>query len=266
MTDEDFFGPPVEPTFSVVLPTLYRRETLLEAIDGVLSQERLPLEIIVLDLGANEQTKQEVQGFAHASSEVEIRYLPFRGDPTPSPRNYAFAEARGNYIAYLDDDDIWESHYLETVYRTIKETGAHFVVAGFQEFNANGLQGDVQLPPKEYSFDQVALRNPGYVMSNMVFHKRRTFYVGGLDPFLLGSADKGLVVDMIEVGSIYVLVPEALVRRRVGHASQWSKNTRKVFPSAIRFYRKYGTRMGVLYKLAYARKICMLLAGMMLGR
>lgn len=93
------------PRVSVVIPT-YNRPLLLErAIRSVLGQSFMDLELIVVQNGRVEASKELVQGYIGRGFPVRYIY-----DPVPDPvnaRNTGIREAKGDYIAFLDDDDEW---------------------------------------------------------------------------------------------------------------------------------------------------------------
>lgn len=90
------------PKVSVVIPTYNRADYLQEAIDSVLAQAYTDYEIIVLDDGSTDNTKEAL---AHYKDKIKYFYQENRG-PTAA-KNSGMQKARGEYIAFLDDDDLW---------------------------------------------------------------------------------------------------------------------------------------------------------------
>ena len=96
---------------SVIIPTYNRRETVVRAIDSVTAQTESDVEVIVVDDGSTDSTGDIIRGM----SDERIRYV-FRPNGGPAAaRNLGLAKAGGQYIAFLDSDDFWPSHYLETM-------------------------------------------------------------------------------------------------------------------------------------------------------
>lgn len=272
MTVEPPYYDDLEPIFSVLVPTMYRRRTILESLQSVFAQTFKPIEIVVLDIGDNLETRQEICDFAGSNTQIDIRYLPFPGPlaPTCISRNFAIAEAQGTFIAYLDDDDIWEPNYLARAAEEIEKNKSHFVITGFQNFNNEGNIGEPEFPPEDFEFECIALSNPGFVMSNMIFHRRLMLASGGLDPYVLSSSDKAMVATMVEAGARYQLIAEVLVRKRVGQSMQFSVgrsgNSKRILPGAWRFFRKYASRMSFPTKLRYGKKLGKMCLGVLLGK
>jgi glycosyltransferase involved in cell wall biosynthesis len=94
---------------SVIVPTYNRAALLRRTLDSVLAQTVAPLEVLVADDGSTDDTAAVVRGFG---SRVTHLALPHRGQPA-SVRNAGLARARGDWIAFVDDDDLWQADKLE---------------------------------------------------------------------------------------------------------------------------------------------------------
>ena len=95
------------PRVSVVIPTHNRCDLVREAIASVTAQSYADLELIVVDDGSDDGTAEVVQQYAG----VRYVYQPNRGVSTA--RNAGVALARGELIAFLDSDDLWQPRKLE---------------------------------------------------------------------------------------------------------------------------------------------------------
>jgi glycosyltransferase involved in cell wall biosynthesis len=84
--------------FSVIIPTHNRPHFLAEAVSSVLSQSETDLELIIVNDG-DALTKQY--------DDARIKILDNQHRGAVAARNFAIANAIGNYIAFLDDDDVW---------------------------------------------------------------------------------------------------------------------------------------------------------------
>jgi glycosyltransferase involved in cell wall biosynthesis len=90
------------PQVSVIIPTYNRAHLVGEAIDSVLSQTYEDLELIVVDDGSQDETRQFVSSY---SSRVTYLYQKHRG--VSAARNRGIEQARGEYLSFLDSDDLW---------------------------------------------------------------------------------------------------------------------------------------------------------------
>lgn len=103
----------IEPVFTVIISTYNRRDLLPRAVNSVLNQTFTNFELIIIDNGSTDDTPFVAKQF----KDSRIRFLT---NPAPTmscdvPRNMGIAMARGHYITFLDDDDIWYPTRLEKV-------------------------------------------------------------------------------------------------------------------------------------------------------
>lgn len=95
------------PRVSVLIPTWNRERYLGQAIESVLAQTYRDFEVIVVDDGSTDGTAALVRRY----ETVRYVYQPHSG--IPAARNRALEEARGELIAWLDSDDMYEPEKLE---------------------------------------------------------------------------------------------------------------------------------------------------------
>jgi glycosyltransferase involved in cell wall biosynthesis len=93
---------------SVIIPTWNRAERLVNALQSVFSQSRPPAEVIVVDDGSTDNTREIVR-----RQFPDARYLFQQNKGVSSARNTGIAAANGNWIALLDSDDHWEPDKLK---------------------------------------------------------------------------------------------------------------------------------------------------------
>jgi len=101
----------MEPRVSVVLPTFNRLRFLREAVDSVFAQTYQDWELIVADDGSGAETLAYLAGL-EASPRVKLTRLMHTGNPG-AVRNAALRQARGQFIAFLDSDDLWMPDKLQ---------------------------------------------------------------------------------------------------------------------------------------------------------
>ena len=107
----------MDPQISVVIPTYNRAKLLSRALESALQQLHPADEIIVVDDGSDDNTREVVEAFGSA-----VRYFYQSNAGASSARNRGVDEARSPWIAFLDSDDQWSPDYLERMVRAIEGT------------------------------------------------------------------------------------------------------------------------------------------------
>jgi glycosyltransferase involved in cell wall biosynthesis len=121
---------------SVIIPTYNGKKYIGEAINSVLCQTCTDYEIIVVDDGSTDNTKEIID---NNFPQVRYYYLPHRG--VSRARNYGIQKARGEFIAFLDADDLWLPDKLEKqigVFNADQELMLVFTEHRF--FDTNGIR------------------------------------------------------------------------------------------------------------------------------
>lgn len=138
------------PIVSVVIPTRNRAELLTRAIKSVLAQSFSDWELVVIDDASTDHTQNVLIGYATADSRIKIRRCSVPNGAAAA-RNIGIEAARGDYVAFLDDDDEWLPDKLERQlewFRSVShEVGV--VYGSFFEVLASGterLRGTTALP------------------------------------------------------------------------------------------------------------------------
>lgn len=102
---------------SVVIPTYNRAEKVLKAIKSVQDQTYKDWEIILVDDGSADNTKEQVI----ALRDKRVRYFYQRNQGPAATRNLGLKKAEGKLIAYLDSDNTWYSEFLEVMTQALVE-------------------------------------------------------------------------------------------------------------------------------------------------
>lgn len=114
---------------SVIIPTYNRATFLLGALESVLMQSYRPIEIIVIDDGSYDGTKTIVERFAHMlnKDDLQLCYYHRQHAGVGAARNTALQHCRGEYIQYLDSDDILHPHKIRRQLAVLKDNNVDFV-------------------------------------------------------------------------------------------------------------------------------------------
>lgn len=102
---------------SVVVPTYNRADLISETIESILNQTYKYFELIIVDDGSTDNTEEVIRKF----KDSRIKYIKTDNWGGPArPRNIGIKKAKGEYIAFCDDDDIWLPEKLEKQIRVFQ--------------------------------------------------------------------------------------------------------------------------------------------------
>jgi glycosyltransferase involved in cell wall biosynthesis len=161
------------PFFSVVIPTYNREDIIKNAIDSVLNQTYDNFEIIVIDNGSTDNTRQSIESY----SKNKIKYFYQTGSGSPaSPRNAGIRSSSAPWVCFLDSDDYWLPNKLEFLKKTIEENSKLDVIYHY-EIMINQSNGKKSLLSQSRALENVyqdMLEN-GNKLSTSATSIRRSF-------------------------------------------------------------------------------------------
>lgn len=113
------------PTISIIIPTYNRSALIKETVNSVLGQTSSDFEILVIDDGSTDNTKQVINEI----KDNRIKYFHKNNGGVSSARNLGIKNAQGQFICFLDSDDLWPSNFLQTMIKNLQanqEYGASY--------------------------------------------------------------------------------------------------------------------------------------------
>src|ERR1700733_8760462 len=230
------------PRASVVIPTYNRAHTVVACIESALAQSFTGLEVIVVDDGSSDDTGSVLkQAFGD-----RIRYYFQTNQGASVARNKGVEEARGEWIAFLDSDDLWEKEKVEWQLKALEQFGPQCggCYTDVRFFNHSETRTMFQLVEHEFRHEGTMGAKPdvlerlvrpggaGMVVCLSSFMARADVIrkTTGFDPKLLYSQDSEFLFRLALLTCFcYVNLP--LVRfdrspaevRHVGVQSEWNK-------------------------------------------
>jgi glycosyltransferase involved in cell wall biosynthesis len=195
----------------VIITTYNRPDYLAQSLGSVLKQSILPMQIIVVDDGSD----CDYQDVIHATDFTSLVYVKLPNKMgANAARNYGVSKAKGDIVAFLDDDDTWLPHFLEShieCYR--KDSKASAVVCGFQIMGS-----DLQRINTEAKVSEASLRlgNKFCGMSG-VSAKRSVLLDCSFDETLQNGQDWDLFVRLV--------CAKRIIRNISAPLFQYRKNT-----------------------------------------
>lgn len=177
------------PLVSIIVPTHDRPQMLKEAVDSALAQTFQDFEIVIVLNGASAES---VEMGRRLAANPKVRAVEMADSTLAASRNFGLGVAKGEWIAFLDDDDIWLPNKLELQLDAAKRTGADLVCCKYGFFNQDGDIANVALPamPPGLTFAE-ALMVGNYVSggSGVIVKAARLRELGGFDVSLRGCED-----------------------------------------------------------------------------
>jgi len=173
-----------KPTVTVVIPCFNYGRFICDAIDSVLAQTYAALEIIVVDDGSTDNTRERV---AKYGSRVRYIYQENRG--LSAARNTGIRAARGEYVAFLDADDIWLPDKLEAQMRFMAESGCEVVACYAGSRYGNRSRGEGMIVTLEDFF----FLSPGFGSTGLV-RKECFDTIGGFDETMRSVEDRHMML------------------------------------------------------------------------
>ncbi len=212
---------------SVVLPTFNRLRFLRPAIESVYAQTFADWELMIADDGSDLETRHYLQSLA-GDARITVVWLPHTGRPSVV-RNAALAKAAGEYVAFLDSDDLWAPRKLERQIETLRaRINCRWSYTAFCQVDGSGepLPEEAQRPwiPHEGDiFEQLATGRAQIRTPSVLATRQLIAQAGKFDEDLLSGEDFDLWLRM-SLHSEVALVDEPLlyVRRHPdSHSSDW---------------------------------------------
>jgi len=203
---------PSRPTISVVLTTFERADACERALASVLAQSEQPLEILVCDHGSRDDSPERLRAWEDRSELVRyLRLEPNRGTPA-APRNLGIERARGDWIAFLDDDDEWLPEKLARQ-SAVLEAGLADVVGTNALRSSGGNYFPDPAPIWRPAPGEVLATNP-IITSSVIVRRALLDAASGFDTSarVRNVEDYAMWLDLAERGARFVVLGEPLVR------------------------------------------------------
>jgi len=184
---------------SVIMPVYNRISTVKNAIDSVLEQSYSNIELIIVDDGSDDGSKELLESI----NDPRITLLHNKScKGVSNARNMGLEAANGKYIAYLDSDNLWDSKYVAAMVGAfLKLPDADVLYSGQLLFKSKQKH---PFAVRFGSFNRSLLNNRNYIDLNAVCHTKDLYKrIGGFDETLIRLVDYDLIMRMAEKGQIY---------------------------------------------------------------
>ncbi len=125
------------PLVSIVIPLFNAKDYIAETIESVLKQSYKNIELIVVDDCSTDGSYELVEDFSKRDSRVKLIRLEQNFGGPAKPRNIGVENSKGEYIAFLDADDIWEEEKLEVQIGLMEQEGYNFTSTNILNVDEN---------------------------------------------------------------------------------------------------------------------------------
>ena len=207
------------PWVSVIIPTYNRRDLLREAIRSVLEQSFRDFELIVVDDGSEDGTREMIQ----REFPGLLTYIYQENQGVSRARNRGIETSRGKYIAFLDSDDLWLKKKLERQVQFMQQNPEAMICYTDEIWIRRGVRVN---PKKKHA------KHSGWIYpqclplciispSSVLMRRELLEEVGGFDPEFPVCEDYDLWLRVALRYPIH-LIPEKLIVKRGGHPDQLS--------------------------------------------
>lgn len=212
----------MRPFFSVIIPTYNRLQYLREALESVRRQSFTDYEVIVVDDGSTDGTQTGVLEMLKSGNaqKLKLKYLRQENAGPGTARNLGAREARGEYLAFLDSDDLWFPWTLECFANSIAANNYPAILCGkIQEDQVESSLSVIshsKTSTKFYSNYISSFRDECFVGAGKIVVKKSNFHeAGGFTDLPINLEDHDFVLRLgSHDGFVEIIEPPTLIRRR----------------------------------------------------
>lgn len=196
---------------SIIVPVYNLEKYIEQTIESVLWQTYENWELLLIDDGSTDASAKKIEQYV--LKDARIRLIQKKNEGAAKARNMGIDYAKGEYLAFLDGDDLWKPKKLEKEIAFAKENRADFCFTGYEFANAEGAgTGKVVRVPKTIDYKQ-ALDNTTIFTSTVLLDLRNISKEDAKMP-VVKSEDTALWWKLLRMGRIAYGLDENLVSYR----------------------------------------------------
>lgn len=212
-------------SISCIVPVFNGERYLGEAIESILKQTCPPLEIIVADDGSTDGTAAVAARYGE-----RIRYFRQNNGGAPSARNLGLSVAMGEFVAFLDADDLWHQEKLaRQMARFAARPELSLCVTHVQNFWIEELREEAE----RFRNHRMTQPVPGYVTQALLARRPLFDQVGQFNTALQHGDAQEWFLRAAEHGAVMELLPDVLVYRRL-HRANFSREVSAALEDHLR--------------------------------
>lgn len=249
---------------SIIIPAYNAERYLSETIESVLQQTYTNWELIIVNDGSTDATSGIITNYADKNK--RIRYVTKKNTGVSDTRNEGIKEAKGDYVFFLDADDIWLNDYIEQKLELFKNDKANLVYSACNLIDENSKPLNKTLKGSgDVSLNDLLTGKGNYITapSGISVTSQSLKEIGGFDINLSNNADQDLFMRYLAAKKRVSYVNKVLWLYRV-HNANMSKNVALLEKDTLYLFNK--AEKHNLFSDTSFKKICfskmyLLLAG-----
>lgn len=252
------------PRISVIIPTFNRAGLIVETVESVWAQTMSDYELIVVDDGSTDDTQQSLVAW---DGRIVSRRIEHAGQG--AARNAGLEIAKGEHVAFLDSDDLWQPSFLEKASGALdRNPNAGFAYCDYATFDEHGIIRTADMPPRYklggHLFGE--LLESDFICTGAILVRRVCFdQVGGFDPRLVPVEDWDMWLRLARrYDAVYLDEPLARIRTSTSNPSrnpavvyplnlEVLAKLRREFPDDARVFRPVMRRQAAYFHRALAK-------------
>lgn len=203
----------MKPLVSVIVPAYNAASFIEETLESVLASTYRPLEVIVVDDGSTDNSREIITDFAKEHTEVRVVHQANAGPG--AARNRAIRESKGIYILPVDADDKIHPKYIEEAVQVL-ETQPEVRVVGCRAEFFGARTGEWITPP----FSKALLARKNMIDTCAMYRRTDWNKTLGYNEHCIAREDWDMWISLFELGGEFVKLPEIRLYYRVREGSK----------------------------------------------
>lgn len=203
---------------SVVIPTYNRSFSILDSINSVICQSYKNVEIIIVDDGSVDDTELLIKKLVLENN--NIKYIKQKKSGACTARNYGLSVSNGDYIIFLDSDDILMPNHIETYCETAKKNIGCCVYGAWEKYKFSSGAYELMFASQCCGSDDMLeewLKGWWVFTSCIMWPKNVLQEIGGWDVLLNADQDGDIAMRALINGTKFIYCLEALPVKIVYH-------------------------------------------------
>jgi glycosyltransferase involved in cell wall biosynthesis len=218
---------------SIIIPTYNRAHLLPRAINSVIEQTYPHWELIIVDDGSTDETNEVVKPYLQ---DTRIKYFLKKNTGAADSRNFGVAQARYEWVTFLDSDDEAKPQWLESYIGQLRI--APIISCGKEVYNEKAELIDVVIPKQNLSFTAGLFNSGTYILKKNLFDA-----VGGFDPKLRSGQHTELfvrIISYINENSIRThVIEKPLVKIHIHNGMRIRTDNKAKYEGSLYYYNKH---------------------------